>query len=354
MVRMASVALIVCIIGAGVVAGKAKAGEGELAYSIFIRVNGRPITQESVGQVARYLLKREYNGKVPNDMQELSNVEKAAIRDLVRTQLIHSEAQRLNIRLDRDLTKRAIAMSGLRPDEVTPTIRRVLEADDLFEQIMMGEGTPIRSPSPKEIKQFYIDNRESFRSDAFIIVREIFIGEDGIKPQSFFKEQAEELIRQLEMVPVSQRTDAFDKMAREKSQDVFAEYGGRLTAGAEQGWMPQEFINERPDGRDIFPPEMVEGIRRLKQKGEVRLAISVDGMHILYLEDIKGGTIMPWAEASRIIEFHLKQRQKIIAMRNWINSIYDRSDVRWNDGTAYEKRELAEVLLPSERGVPQQ
>ena len=60
---------------------------------------------------------------------------------------------------------------------------------------------------------------------------------------------------------------------------------------------------------------------------------------------------MPWDEAKRIIEFHLTQRQRAIAMRNWINRIYDRSDVKWHDGTAYEKAKLTEVLLPSERGL---
>lgn len=329
----------------------AEAGQGELAYAIFLRVNGRPITQENVTQVAHYLLKREYPDGPPSDETEALNLQNAAIRDLVRSNLIHNEANRLKLKVDRDTSRRAIAMSGLRPDEVTPTIRRILEADDLFEEIMMGEGTPIRTPSPKEVRDFYLSHRQDFTLDAFIVVRTIFIGEDGIRPQSHFREQAELLKQRLEMVPLDQRTEAFAKAARESSQDVFAEYGGLLTGSNEEPWMPQDFNNATPDGRELFPQAMVDGIRSLRTKGEIRLAVSADGMHLFYLEDIRGGNILGWDEAKRIIEFHLKQRRKDEAMRNWINRIYDRSDVRWHDGSPYDKSQLTQILLPSERGL---
>ena len=328
----------------------AQAGEAELAYAIFIRVNGRPITQDNVVQAMRYLLKREFNGVPPQDELQMEALQKAAVRDLVRAYLIHHEASRLNVKLNREFSKRAIALSGLRPDEITPTIRRIIEADDLFEEIMMGEGTPIRQSSPREVRDFYLNNQDDFRTDAFIIVRGIFIGEDGRRPQSFFREQAEDIIRQIEAVPLYERTNAFDKLAKEKSQDVFAQFGGRLTGNSPDPWMPQEFRNQTPEGDALFPAEMEQGIKRLTQKGEVRLAVSEDGMHILYLEDIRGGSIMPWAEAKRVIEFHFRQRRTNEAMRTWINRIYDHSDVTWHDGSRYEKAQLLEPLLPSERG----
>lgn len=328
-----------------------EAGQGELAYAIFLRVNGRPITQENVTQIAHYLLKREYPDGAPSSETEALNLQNAAIRDLVRSSLIHSEASRLGLKVDRDMSRRAIAMSGLRPDEVTPTIRRILEADDLFEEIMMEEGTPIRQPTPREVRDFYLDHRQEFTMDAFIVVRTIFIGEDGIRPQSHFLAQAEALKRQLEMVPLDQRTEAFAKAARESSQDVFAEYGGLLTASSEEPWMPRDFSNESPDGRELFPQAMVQGIRSLRTKGEIRLAVSEDGVHLFYLEDLRGGNTLPWDEAKRVIEFLLKQRRRNDAMRNWINRIYDRSDVRWHDGSAYDKAQLTQILLPSERGM---
>lgn len=325
----------------------------DLAYAIFLRVNGRPITQDNVAQAVRFLVKREYNDTPPADLEEHENIQKAAIRDLVRSHLIHSEATRLNIKLDRGFSRRAVAISGLRPDEVTPTIRRILEADDLFEEIMMAEGTPIREPSPKEVKDFYINNRDSFRTDAYVIVRTIFIGDDGSQAQSYFKDRATEVMHRILEMPVSQRADAFAKAAREYSQDIFAEFGGLLTGSSPEHWMPQEFTNQNPNGEPIFPQPMIEGIRRLKTPGEIRLAVSEDGMHLLYLEDIRGGSVIPWGEAKRIIDFHLKQVKRNTAMRDWINRVYDRSDVRWHNGTAFEKELLTEILLPSERGTQQ-
>ncbi len=333
-------------------AQSAKAGAEQLAHAIFVKVNGKTITQEYVVQVVKYLIKREYNNVPPEDEAEMEALQKAALRDLVRTVLIHDEAANLKISLPRARRKFLIESSGLKPEEITPTIRRLLEADELFEEIMAQSGTPIKEPSPKEIKDFYNQNREEFRTNAFIIVRTIFIADEGNRPQSYFKDKAERLVAQLEAVPLDQRTEAFAKAARESSQDIFARFGGLLTGESPERWIPKEFDNLNPEGKEIFPGAMVEGIRRLNRKGEIRLAVSADGMHILYCEDMRGGRVLPWEEASRIVEFVLKQRRKDQRMRDWMNRVYDRSDVRWHDGTPYEKEMLTEVLLPSERMAP--
>lgn len=323
----------------------------DLAYAIFIRVNGRPITQDNVAQAEQYLLKREYRGEVPEDQEEQIRINRAAIRDLVRTQLIHSEAASIGIKLSPGESRRAIAMSGLRPDEVSPTIRRMLEADDLFDMLMSAEGTPVRDPSPKEVRDFYLNSKELFRNDAYIIVRTIFIADDGTRSQSYFRDRATQIMNQVNMMPLSQRTDFFAKAAREVSQDVFAEFGGLLTGSAEDSWLPQGFTNRTPDGSSIFPEPMVEAIRQLKTPGEVRLAVSEDGIHLLYLENLRGGNIVPWSEAKRVVEYFLRQKVRVEALRGWINRIYDRSDVRWHNGETFEKERLTESLLPTERGM---
>ncbi|MCL2000239.1 MAG: peptidylprolyl isomerase [Planctomycetes bacterium] len=329
-------------------AGPAQAGTEQLAHAIFVRVNGKTITQDYVIQAMRYLIKREYNDVAPEDEAEMDNLQKAALRDLVRTILIHDEAAELKITLSRARRRNLVESSGLKPEEITPTIRRILEADALFDEIMSASGTPITDPSPREVKSFYNQNREDFRTNAFLIVRTIFIGEDGIRPQSVFKERAERIMMQLEAIPIDQRTEAFAKAARESSQDVFAQFGGLLTGESPERWIPKDFENRTPEGRELFPLPMVEGIRRLNHRGEIRLAVSSDGMHILYCEDVRGGRVLPWEEAARIIDFVLKQRLKNQRMRDWLNRVYDRSDVRWHDGALYEKESLTEVLLPSE------
>ena len=321
----------------------------ELAHAIFVKVNGKTITQDNVIEAVKYLIKLEYNNVMPEDEEELEAVQKAALRNLVRTILIHDEAGRMGVKLDRARTKSILANSGLKAEEITPTIRRMLEADDLFEDVMMMSGTPIREPSPKEVKDFYNKNRDEFRTNAFIIVRTIFIADDDSRPQSYFKAQAESLMAQLEAIPLEMRTEAFAKKAEEVSQDVFAEFGGLITADSPERWIPKDFNNLSPDGDPIFPAVMVEAIRRLAFKGEIRLAVSADGMHLMYCEDLQGGKTISWDEASRIIEYVLKQRRRHASMRNWLNRVYDRSDVRWHDGSVYEKEMLTEILLPSER-----
>lgn len=332
-------------------AASAVCGETQLAHAIFVKVNGETITQEQVVEVVKYIIKNEYNDVVPHDEEELEKIQDAALRNLVRALLIQSEARKSNVRMSSGRMKSVVAQSGLKPDEVTPTIRRLLEADDLFEDLMMATGTPIREPSPRDIKNFYNEHREEFRSNAFIIVRTIFLADDGRRPQAFWKAQAEELMGQISAVPLSRRTEFFAEMAREHSQDIFARSGGLLTGESPEKWIPKDFTNKNPDGSDIFPATMVEVIRRLNKPGEVRLAISEDGMHILYCEDNQGGKIMKWDEARNIIEYVLKTRSRNRSLRTWLNQIYDRSDVRWHDGTKYEKEYLTKILLPSERGA---
>ncbi len=340
--------ILVAVLAAALPLFSAMAQE-QLAHAIYVKVNGKTISQDNVLEAVRYIVKREYNGVVPEDEEVLEDIQKAALRDLIRTILIHDEAKSLSIKIDPGMSKRNQAQSGLKPEEITPTIRRMLEADDLFEDIMAQSGTPIMQPSPKEVRDFYAQHKEEFRTNAFIIVRTIFISADGSRAQAHFKDKAEAIIRELEAVPLSSRTEAFAKKAGEVSEDIFARYGGLLTADSPEKWIPKDFGNEDPEGKPIFPVQMVETIRKLNQKGELRLAVSQDGMHVMYCEDVRGGKIIGWDEASRIIDFVLKQRTKNTRMRAWINRVYDRSDVRWHDGTRFEKEALTEALLPSEK-----
>ncbi len=350
--RRTAFVLAVLVIGLGVVSRRpACAASAQLAHAIFLKVNGQTITQEQVVETVKYIIKREYNNVMPEDEQELENIQEAAQRDLVRSLLIHDEAAKNDISVDSNRLKYVISASGLKQDEITPAIRRLLEADELFSDIMMNTGTPIREPSPREIKEFYIKNKDEFTTNAMIIVRTIFIATDDTRPQAFYKEQGEELMRRLEAVPPAQRTEAFAKAAEETSQDVFAKFGGLLTGGGAERWIPKDFNNQNADGSPIFPPTMVEEIKRLNHPGDIRLAVSADGIHLLYCEDVRGGRTVPWSEANDIIEFILKERYKNRHLRIWLNQVYDRSDVRWHDGAVYEKENLTRILLPSERGT---
>ncbi len=326
------------------------AAEAELAHAIFVKVNGRTITQDQVLDAVNFIVHREFNDVMPQDEETLDQVQEAALRDLVRTYLIHDAVAAVpEITITSETYRRAEASSGMEQDKITPTIRMMLLADQLFAELMMSEGTPIREPSPRQVKEFYAKNRDQFRTDAVIIVRTIFIPQIGRRPQAFFKAQGEELMRAIMAVPMPQRTEAFANAARQYSQDVFAQFGGLLTGDSEDRWIPKNFPNRGPDGGEIFPPTMAEEIRRLNRAGELRLAVSGDGVHLVYCEGIQGGQDMPWDTAKRIIEYVLTERVRNQRMRTWINRIYDRSDVRWHDGSLFEKETLTKILLPSER-----
>lgn len=329
-----------------------RSGEAELAHAIFVKVNGQTITQEQVLEAAKYLIKREYNDVTPADEEELDKIQQAALRDLVRTYLILDTAKRAGIVPSPEAFKRAERSSGLKQEEVTPTIRRMLVVDDIFEELMMAQGTPINQPSPREVKEFYAKNRDEFKTNTFIIIRTIFLPLDPRRSQAFMKNQGDTLLRQISVIPMPQRTDAFAAAAVEYSQDVFSQFGGLLTGDAPEKWIPKDFNNNTPDGGTMFPPTMVEEIRRLNKPGDIRLAVSEDGIHLVYCEDVRGGQEIAWGEAKRIIEYVITERVRNKRLRQWLHRVYDRSDVRWHDGTVFDKNALTEILLPSER-VPQ-
>lgn len=329
---------------------RAYSGESQLAHAIFVKVNGQTITQEQVVEVVKYLVKQEYNDVMPQDEAELEKLQDAALRNLVRSILIHAEARKAGVTIAPGRLKGLIRQAGMKPEEVTPTIRRLIEADDMFEDMMAMTGTPIRDPSPRQIKNFFNENREDFRTNSMIIVRTIFLADDGRLRQAALKAEAEKLVDQVKAVPANQRTAYFDRLAREVSQDVFGQFGGLLTGQSPERWIPKDFANQNEDGSPIFPPTMMEAIRRLNRPGEVRLAVSEDGMHLVYCENVQGGQVIKWDEARNIIEYVLKTRLRNRHLRTWLNQIYDRSDVRWHDGTVYEKENLTKALLPSEQG----
>ncbi len=331
-------------------AAAASAGEAELAHAIFVKVNGRTITQEQVLDAVRFIVHREYDDVMPVDEMELETIQEAALRDLVRTYLIHDAVEQYpEIRPTADMYKRAERNSGMAPERITPTIRRMLVADDLFTNLMMMEGTPVSEPSPREVKEFYAKNRDEFRPSGTIIVRTIFIPLDGRRPQAYFRAQGEELMNTLRSVPVAQRTEAFANAARQYSQDVFAEFGGLLTADSPDRWISSTFPNRNAEGEPIFPETMAVEIRRLSRAGEIRIAVSDDGVHLVYCEDIRHGRELSWAEAKRIIDYVLTEQLRNERLRWWINRIYEQSDVRWHDGAPFEKDTLTKILLPSER-----
>ncbi len=330
----------------------ARAGESELAHAIFVKVNGKTITQEQVLDAVNFIVRREYNNVMPEDEEVLDTVQEAAIRDLVRTYLIHDAVeQSTEVEITPDMTKRAERSSGMSQELLTPTIRMMLLADELFENLMMSEGTPVMQPSPKEVKDFYAKNRDEFRTNVQFVVRTIFIPIIGRRPQAFFKAQGEELMAAIQRTPYPRRTEAFANAAREYSQDVFAEFGGLLTGEAEERWIPRDFNNRNEEGGDIFPATMVEEIRKLARPGELRLAVSADGVHLLYCDDVRGGQDVPWTEAKRIVEYVLTERARNQRLREWINRVYENSDVRWHDGTRFERETLTKILLPSERNA---
>lgn len=263
-------------------------------------------------------------------------------------QLLLDEGRKLEIKVDDEEVDKRLARSRVKPGSTTRIVRRLIESQVMFDLIMRHEQIPPFQARPKDILKGYHETREQFRQHSIVKVRHIFLPAEDPQSIKLKKQQGTLFKKKIEaQTSLSGRSDFFKALAGEFSQDMFAASGGLIRFSSEgDGWFPQEIdFKNRETGKEIFPKAMIRGITGLSKKGEVRGPIvSEKGIHLLYLEDIKGGKYIDRREAYKIIEHLMRLDERRSWLCKWLVDKYERSQVSWHDGSPYEK----ELLLPSE------
>lgn len=325
------------------------AGEGHLINAVLIKVAGRRITQTDLNEMAQYLLRRRY-GHVdlrtirmdPSEMEELSA---AARRELVRMHLILDEAESMQLSVpDREVLE-FFERAQLDLARLPALARKQAEAELLIDQILKARGVLGSLITPAEMRRIYQEQKDTvFTTDSQVKIRHILLPTGALTSEQNVLTRARSVRKQVMNLPAHQRAEFFADRARVLSDDAFASQGGLLRISRDpEGWFRQDWGNKRADGGEAFPKPLYTAIVRFGP--EHRLTVtdpirSHQGIHLLFLEDIKVGKTMSWKEAQPLIRRYVERRRKREEVEKWLEDKVKRTRIVWNDGTPYPVEEI--------------
>ncbi|MBN2713440.1 MAG: peptidylprolyl isomerase [Planctomycetes bacterium] len=324
--------------------------QGELVKATLVVINGTRITQDDLNEMAEYLLKAKYKPKDGQPIRLTQDEEReiwdSSLRELIKMRLIFDEASKLGLNNDDEDVERQLNRMGVEASTAPVVMRKIASADLLVDQVLAAKGFPPYKPSPKEIRDVWEEQKDSFRTNAFVRVRHIILPTIGEDNPDVVAAKAKLLRDKLLEKAPDKRSELFAEMAKEFSDGAFAEHGGLLHLGKDkEGWFPQEFGNKRPDGSPIFPETLYKAIQAFthKDKHNVSKVIRSElGFHLLFLEDIKGGKQIAWTEAQKLIRIHLEQKVRKERMLEWLKAKAEESKILWHDGEVYPANMLFE------------
>ena len=312
------------------------------SHRILIKVDSHNITQTDFDDMGEVMFRLFYPDRKLNEItpQELAELNPLALKELVLLHLVEGETEILNSDQDGHNNVRVTAaevaryLRNTQLDRLTDNrmARRYARTQLSLNQVVRFYVTE-PTPAPRKVLDFYREHRDSvFTTERQVKVRHIFLnGADD----EVVKRKAMRLFDDLRAVPAADRTEEFSRAARSFSEDRFKTGGGLLILGDRDGWFPQDHNFKLPDGGTIFPQPMLEGIAALRNPGDIELRKSEKGWHIVYLEDIKGGTVIPYAKVRRMIEDYLGQTAVEAGKQHWLREKTARTLITWNDGSSF-------------------
>lgn len=334
-------------------AGEQEGGDDKkvLLKAVIVNVNGVKIIKNDMDEMVQYFYHRKYGEHPPAiSSDEAEALYNAAVVELIKIELINDEAKIKDVKLEDSMVDRQLRRMRVNPVEASPVERKIAASEMSFDKLLALEGHPPYRPSPKQIREYYQKNLDQFRSNCMVIVRSIFLRAETAEEAAKVQEKTDMLRESILKQPEDKRQEYFAAVAKEYSQDAYSANGGLIRISRdEQGWFPQSLINERPgekpgEKQEIFPEQMYKAIEGLATKGEVtEVCRSNRGFHILYLQDIKGGDLMPFDKAVEIIQYIFEQKERVVYLQKWLKEKWERSEVTWHDGEPYP---LDNLLAP--------
>ncbi len=350
MKRYALIFLLV-LIPASVLAGESNSFQ-QLQHAILVNVNSNKITRKNLDDMGLLLFRLNFPDRPLEEVteKEVAALSAGALRELIIIDLVEDEVNILNsdsdatndVRVTSEEVSDQVNRMGLTKFIAKPLTMRFAKSQISMDIILQRRGMSATC-APREVLNFYKNHRDDiFVTRRMVKVRHIFLAQDTITPE-LTKKQAAMLYDELNKLSLDKRAEMFPKMAKNFSQDRFKEKGGLLNVGSD-GWFPQDYEFKMQNGKSVFPDGMLRGVRSLTGKGDVKLSKSESGWHILYLEDVKGGVVIPIRKARKYIENFLSQRKVDIFKANWLGDKVDRSNVIWNDGDKFPRDKI--VMQP--------
>lgn len=325
---------ITAILLTGSFCNKAICGEWSLTLAVVAKVNGQPITKYDIEELAGMLAQRfvMINGEEALTMEEKEKIARNALQVLVRSKLIRQASVKNNIAVSDDDILDELEGKNL-PDN---NLNRMFAKDDLlFDKLMRTIGKPVLEASPREVRDFYNENKH-----LFIIPRKV-------KARHITVTKATEMTRASEMRKIEryhkEAQSGYMKFAelasKRASAPIDQQTGGLILPPGSQ--KTGGFF--RPESKAFtttFPKEMVEAVQKLKKGETSEIIESSIGFHIIYIDDEVPAKNITFDQSQRYIIRHLLDVERFMLQREWLESVIKESRITWHDGTTIPPEEV--------------
>jgi len=331
------------------------AAAGELINAIHVRVNGQPVVHQDVQDTANLLVRLRYGGNAPGSRQALVELEAEAVREQVRALLILEEMRKRNIRLEKPDYDRRLRAYRIDPARVSPAVRRWVEAQCVFPEVLKANHILPFQPSPQGIKDYYHRFRDSeFREMGRVRLRRMLVPRQPGEGLEALLERVGGDCRRLEALPFPVRAGEVARFIRERSHDLYAQEGGLVSVDPTQepGWLRESLDYYATDTREtLFPgPVMAETRALVQARAAGRFTRPVDtefGCLAVYVEAVEPGRVASFDEVKDYIDQKLADEGQHRKSVQWLRRKFDQSRIAWNSGEPYT---LDELLPPHQRG----
>ena len=263
---------------------------------IVAEINGSPITYSRYHDSLKRLMPSGHTGT----QEELAELKKELINQLIEEELVLQEAKNLNIGASE--AELSSELEGIRKDYGDEPFKEAIaerygSADNWKEEIRkkllirktIEKAAPGSSPTEKEVKKFYLEHMKEFEVPDQVHARMIVVKTD---------EQARKVWMRL-------KPSNFAQVALEDSLSPENKDGGDLGFFS-RGEMPQEFE---------------DAVFRLKP-GEISPVVKTGyGYHIFLLEEKKKGRRLKYKEAKKKIIERLRAEKAQDEYAAWITSL---------------------------------
>lgn len=325
------------------------AAQGELLKAVLVVVGESRITRSDLNEMAQFLLRRRYGNidlaTIRMDAKEMDELSAAAMRELIIMHLILDEAEKMELSVTDEEVMEAVNQLQIDPDKLPAIGRRRTEANLLESEILKSLGVTGSLPTPAEMREVYRKQKDTvFTTASQIKLRHILLPTTNLSGEDTAISRARSIKKTVMDAPPEKRTELFAEKARLMSDDAFASGGGVLRISPDpEGWFRQDWGNRTAAGKEAFPSALYRSMQGLGPEhkrvvvGPIR---TEQGVHLLYLEDIRVGKTMSWRDAQPLIRRYVQKRRKFEQTQKWLRDKIRRTKITWHDGSAYPTEEI--------------
>ena len=317
------VILMFWMMPSGALAKEKEAAKEKEIPSVVARVNGKEITADQYRNQWHILHRMRVSSgqRIEINPEYEKSMKKDVVDRLIALELLRQEAVKKNLQADplkveekvRELTDRmgaagamASAFSGQKPDlnAYRADITNSMNTQGLLKQEVYDKVTV----APKEVEDYYKANIKNFEIPDQVRARHIFIriqddaagagGNDALKAIQMAAERI-------------QKGEAFEKVAKEVSQD------GSASAGGDLGYF----------GRGRMVPEF-EKVAFSLEKGQVSDIVKTRfGYHLIRVDDMRSAGIKPLNEVAPEIEALLGRQKAESLGKDYIEKLRAEAEI---------------------------